>query len=157
MQEEESIYNIIPKTPIKPERPPRYRSKYPCTIPPSYSTLGLKTTSIPGISNAGGDYQPLQVSHSKVSASAVFGPSRDQVSLSPSNYLKKGVGTSILAKSLDTTALKHHCLASKEKVPKHDEIPIHGLKSNKNFILANAVENILAGISTLLLDSNESS
>ena len=32
----------------------------------------------------------------------------------------------------------------KEPVPKKDEKPIHGLKSNKNFIVANAVENILS-------------
>lgn len=29
-------------------------------------------------------------------------------------------------------------------MPKHDEKPIHGLVSDKNFIVANAVENILA-------------
>lgn len=29
-------------------------------------------------------------------------------------------------------------------VPKKDEAPIHGLKSNKNFIVTNAVENILS-------------
>ena len=33
----------------------------------------------------------------------------------------------------------------KEAVPKRDEKPIHGLVSDKNFIVANAVENILAG------------
>ena len=75
----------------------------------------------------------------------VFGPLRDNSSLSPSNYLKKGVGTSIVAKSLDSTALKRHCLSKRVNVPKHDEIPLHGLKSNKNFVLANAVENILTG------------
>ena len=30
-------------------------------------------------------------------------------------------------------------------MPKRDEKPIHGLVSDKNFIVANAVENILAG------------
>lgn len=34
--------------------------------------------------------------------------------------------------------------APKAPVPKHDEKPIHGLVSDKNFIVANAVENILA-------------
>lgn len=34
--------------------------------------------------------------------------------------------------------------APKAAVPKHDEKPIHGLVSDKNFIVANAVENILA-------------
>lgn len=33
----------------------------------------------------------------------------------------------------------------KQAVPKRDEKPIHGLVSDKNFIVANAVENILAG------------
>lgn len=33
----------------------------------------------------------------------------------------------------------------KQAVPKRDERPIHGLVSDKNFIVANAVENILAG------------
>ena len=46
-----------------------------------------------------------------------------------------------------------YCLASKfersdpkkrEPVPKHEEKPIMGLKTNKNFIVSNAVENILA-------------
>ena len=32
----------------------------------------------------------------------------------------------------------------KPAVPKRDEKPIHGLVSDKNFIVANAVENILA-------------
>lgn len=35
--------------------------------------------------------------------------------------------------------------APKAAVPKRDEKPIHGLVSDKNFIVANAVENILAG------------
>ena len=35
--------------------------------------------------------------------------------------------------------------APKPAVPKRDEKPIHGLVSDKNFIVANAVENILAG------------
>ena len=33
----------------------------------------------------------------------------------------------------------------KPAVPKKDEKPIHGLVSDKDFIVANAVENILAG------------
>ena len=40
----------------------------------------------------------------------------------------------------------------KQAVPKRDEKPIHGLVSDKNFIVANAVENILAGKCFLLID-----
>lgn len=32
----------------------------------------------------------------------------------------------------------------KPSLPKKTEVPIHGLKSNKNYIVTNAVENILA-------------
>ena len=39
----------------------------------------------------------------------------------------------------------------KPAVPKRDEKPIHGLVSDKNFIVANAVENILAGKSSSIL------
>lgn len=146
MQEEESIYQLIPKTPIKINRPPKYRSKYPYTIPPSYSTLCTHTTSKPGVANVGGDWQDVRVSHPTLAASAIFGSLNNERSLSPSNYLKKGVGPSIVAKSLDSNMLKHHCQGSKPKVPSKDDPPIHGLKSHKNFIVANAVENILAGI-----------
>lgn len=50
------------------------------------------------------------------------------------------------------------CIASKYQregdkkpaVPKKDEKPIMGLVSDKNFIVANAVENILAGNLSIL-------
>lgn len=37
-------------------------------------------------------------------------------------------------------------------VPKKDEKPIMGLVSDKNYIVANAVENILAGIKSFILN-----
>ena len=48
-------------------------------------------------------------------------------------------------------------VAPKPAVPKRDEKPIHGLVSDKNFIVANAVENILAGklCTWQLLNSNQ--
>jgi hypothetical protein len=39
-------------------------------------------------------------------------------------------------------------------VPKKDEKPIMGLVSDKNFIVANAVENILAGKITSFIPVN---
>lgn len=36
-------------------------------------------------------------------------------------------------------------VTKKAAIPAKDEKPIHGLVSDKNFIVANAVENILAG------------
>jgi hypothetical protein len=42
----------------------------------------------------------------------------------------------------------------KPNVPRREEKPILGLKTNKNFIIANAVENILAGIIMSLIKSS---
>jgi hypothetical protein len=47
---EETIYNIIPKQRPCSAKEPRYSSKYPSNIPPSYSTFNIKTTSKPGVS-----------------------------------------------------------------------------------------------------------
>jgi hypothetical protein len=43
------------------------------------------------------------------------------------------------------TQFKYNDDSRRPPVPKKDEKPIHGLVSDKNFIVANAVENILAG------------
>jgi hypothetical protein len=97
----------------------------------------------------------------------------DQVLPSPDRFLKKGTGTTSINtresiiliqlnllinlknltvfksfKGLDNTlGSKRDCVAKeayKEAVPKRDERPLYGLKSSKNFIIANAVENILS-------------
>ena len=44
-----------------------------------------------------------------------------------------------------TSPLKNPEIDPKPAVPKKDEKPIMGLKTNKNFVVTNAVENILAG------------
>jgi hypothetical protein len=41
-------------------------------------------------------------------------------------------------------AYSYECYNPKNPVPKHNEKPVMGLKSNKNFIVTNAVENILS-------------
>ncbi len=38
----------------------------------------------------------------------------------------------------------YDCQHKKEPVPTVHEKPVHGLKSNKNFIVTNAIENILS-------------
>jgi hypothetical protein len=58
-------------------------------------------------------------------------------------FRKKTTGNPIL---IDKKEISKYARAGEAKaaVPKHDEKPIHGLVSDKNFIVANAVENILA-------------
>lgn len=58
-------------------------------------------------------------------------------------FKKKTTGNPIL---IEKTEISKYDRAHPPKVPvpKKDERPIHGLVSDKNFIVANAVENILA-------------
>ena len=56
------------------------------------------------------------------------------------------MGSNKLPEHDSLTKFAYDCLTCKrETVPKIEEKPIMGLKSNKNFIISNAVENILSG------------
>ena len=57
MSEEETIYNIIKPHHIQEKHKTNYKSIYPKNLPPTGSTFGLKTTSIPVISNLGGEIE----------------------------------------------------------------------------------------------------
>lgn len=46
---------------------------------------------------------------------------------------------------IDPPKFTYHDEQRRAPVPKKDEKPIQGLVSDKNYIVANAVENILAG------------
>jgi hypothetical protein len=50
----------------------------------------------------------------------------------------------LLIKIILVKETKHKCEEKKPAIPKKEEKPIMGLVSEKNFIVANAVENILA-------------
>merc|ERR1711998_479367 len=58
-------------------------------------------------------------------------------------FRKKGTGNPVLV-AKDQVDKMQRAGAKKAAVPKMDEKPIQGLVSDKNFIVANAVENILA-------------
>ena len=47
--EEETIYNLIPKEYVPPEKEPRYKSQFPPNLPPTGSTFAANTTSIPKV------------------------------------------------------------------------------------------------------------
>lgn len=58
-------------------------------------------------------------------------------------FKKKGTGQPILVAKTDVAKTMRPG-NKKQAIPGKDEKPIHGLVSDKNFIVANAVENILA-------------
>jgi len=59
-------------------------------------------------------------------------------------FKKKGTGQPVLVSKHDISKAPVHAGSKKQAIPRRDEKPIHGLVSDKNFIVANAVENILA-------------
>ena len=137
---EESIYNLIPKEQYVPAKDKRYKSKHPSNMPPSYSTFGNHTTSKPGVGNVTGEYKPGGANHTEKANSGTFGKPKGALKPEATGFKKKGTGTMTLpqATKFERPGQK------KEAVPKKEDKPIMGLVSDKNYIVANAVENILA-------------
>jgi len=112
---EESIYNLIPKTPEKPPKSERHKSKFHSTVKNEQKTS--KTDS------------------------KTMGPAKVPMN-EPEQFLKK---RSKLPQLPEKSDFKY---PDEEKrrptVPNHTEKPVMGIKSNKNFISSNAVENIMS-------------
>lgn len=142
MENEESIYNLIPPEEYKAPKGKLYKSKHNPKVVPTGSTFCLGTTSRPGVSNLSGDVVPTGSNHHNVAGTALWGKKKGEVKPNPTTFMKRGEGTMRVTGLVKT---QHH---QKEKrrapVPKKDEKPIMGLTSDKNYIVANAVENILA-------------
>ena len=143
MEFEESVYNLIPKEQYVAPKQKRYTSQYPGDLAPTGSTFGLTTTSKATCSNLGGKFNLEGGSHSAQAAGATLGKPKGAVAPQPGSFTKKNTGNPILVNKTEIGKFERGT-QSKPAVPKRDERPIHGLVSDKNFIVANAVENILA-------------
>lgn len=143
--QEESIYNLIPKEYVPPPKQPLYKSKYSPNIPPTASTFGHHTTSVPNVSNTRGKLEPIKGPHTSKGDSGTFGKPKGAVKPDPHSFSKKGTGRmgSSYTPS-EHTEFRREEEFKKPPVPKKDEKPIYGLVSKKNFILSNKVENMLA-------------
>eukprot|EP01062_Namystynia_karyoxenos_P049155 TRINITY_DN3757_c1_g2_i1.p1 TRINITY_DN3757_c1_g2~~TRINITY_DN3757_c1_g2_i1.p1 ORF type:complete len:282 (+),score=136.34 TRINITY_DN3757_c1_g2_i1:485-1330(+) len=139
---EESIYNLIPQ-PLPPvERPPMYRSTHNHKLPPSYSTFGTKGTSKLQANTTGGDAL-LDCSGSKhkmCKPHATMG--RRSGGCDPKRFLKRGEGVPQLPEARRFE--RPDAAAKRPAVPRRTEKPVMGLMTEKNFVVANAVDNILA-------------
>ena len=140
MLQEESIYNLVPKMKIVPGRGASYRSRYPPDIAPTASTFILQNSSFPGVANMSGEYKFPRGAHPILRNSATFGLPLGGYSPDPLNFHKKGE-THIIYPPTE----KFHTYSDIKKpaVPTVNDAPIFGLKTEKNFIIANAVDNIL--------------
>lgn len=142
---EESIYNLIPKEYVSPAKEPLYKSKHSPAVPPTSSTFGHNTTSVPKVSNVKGNTEEFVGPHPPKSPGATFGKSKGSYKPQTDSYTKKGTGKmGATYQSPDKTNFKYDDESKKPPVPKSDEKPIMGLKTQKNYVLANAVENMLS-------------
>ena len=140
MLQQESIYNILPKSKIIPNTGISYKSKHPHYIPPTASTFKLQTSSYPNVLNLNGEYNLPRGAHPLNQQYATFGLPEGSYAADPNNYHKKGETFKILP-PLEKLHQKDEI--KKPLIPNKNDYPIYGLKSDKNFIIANAVDNIL--------------
>jgi len=118
-EEEESINNLVPPPQEVPRKPPMYRSTHPGKVNPKDMEFGAR----------------------KVQPGATFGRPDGTYAEPPAAFLKSHAKEPVLPEPSAPTTQK---LKTKPPVPLRDEAPVHGLKSNKNFVTANAVEVVLA-------------
>lgn len=147
----ESIYNMIPPKYQEMPRPPMYRSKFAGTQPPSASTFHNRhgASSFPAVSNIGGDSLDKAVANS---SHGDFGKRKGAYHSTPDNFQKNmskahSVPSLAEVKRNNPAQLKPKHLKDTSHmmtVPKAADTPVMNLVTSKNFIVANAVETILA-------------
>lgn len=121
-------------------------------MPPSCSTFGLAQTSKPGVTNMGGEVaEPKGGIQQYVKQHANFGLPPGSGMPNPNKILKKRENSGARVETLseikrtNPEVLQPSKLKSKSKPPVPDKSnkPIMNLVTSKNFVTANAVENIL--------------
>lgn len=147
-EEAESIYNIIPPKKIEVVKPPMHKSSHSGTIPPTASTLGQAGTSHPMSTNIAGDSKEKIVSDK---GGRTFGKHPGSYQPDPQSFLKTGDKTAKVSSLTEVKRDQPHLLQpstlktkNKPSLPKKDDTPILNLVTSKNFVVANAVETILA-------------
>jgi hypothetical protein len=155
----ESIYNIIPKKQIQEEKPPRYASKHASKLPPTATTFGGAQTSHPACMNIAGDANDMIVPNK---SGRTFGKAPGTLRNDPTDYMKKNANTSKVATLSEVKKDKPNLLQPTElkaklkpDVPKKSDMPVMNLVTSKNFVVANAVETILAAPKRVSQDAKD--
>jgi len=126
-----------------------HKSKFAGSTPPTASTFHQPGTTHPAVSNLGGDLEDKPVGNK---AARTFGQKPGALKEDPNQYLKKASKTQTVpglaeVKAKNPEQLQPTQLAKRvmPSVPKHNEAPPPmNLVTSKNFVVANAVETILA-------------
>ena len=141
MYQEESIYNILPPKNIIPEKQKMYRSKYPAWIAPTASTFILGNTSYPGVANMGGSLRYPRGAHPITGGWRSMGLPKGGYKINPEKFIKKNHQYKILPPPVEK--VKSDNEVKKPPIVTVKEKPIMGLKTEKNYVASNAVDNIL--------------
>jgi len=148
MDHGESVYAIIPPKPVILEKPPMHKSKHSAFRPPTSSTFHTKGTTVPFLSNLQGDQVDKPV---RDLSARSMGPPPGSARNDPATYMRKCAKTEKVSslsevKRTNPDLLRPTVLSGRHKpsVPRREETPIFNLVTSKNFVVANAVENILA-------------
>jgi hypothetical protein len=148
----ESIYNILPPVVHPLPKMPRHRSKFPGEMPPTASTFATRSASVTNLTGKMAKEKPLGKSASVKEGHATFGLPPGSFQPDPTKILQKCASQPKVL-SLKEMKDKHpeqlapkelHGGSKKPPVPRITEKPIMNLVSSKNFVTANAVENILS-------------
>ena len=150
MYKEENVYSIVVDAKKKEEKGAIYKSQYPHNIAPTASTFGLRNSSFPNVANMSGEYTLPRGAHPLERNYATIGRADGLNKIDPLNYHKKGNTYKILP-----PLEKLHTSTEIRKPPIPKEPPIMGLKTDKNYIVANIVDNILMEPKKLQTESNE--
>ena len=135
----ENISNWVQDEPEAVQRPPRYNSKYGRGVAPTASTFGLQgSTRVPGANRGLGTSESLLVKKERS-----LGPAAPHMS-NAGDFLRKG-GKDEVSQEMPPQFVRPLVRPKKPTVPSRAEKPVMGLQTTKNFLVANAVENILAG------------
>lgn len=144
----ESIYNIIPPKEIPQERMAMHRSKHDPALPPTATTFGGAQTSHPVCMNISGETQGKIVANKRGRS---FGKPNGSYQSNPASFMKKNSSTSKIQTLSEVRRSNPNLLQPSElkaklkpSVPKTSDVPIMNIVSSKNFVVANAVETILA-------------
>eukprot|EP01064_Diplonema_japonicum_P002828 TRINITY_DN1181_c6_g1_i2.p1 TRINITY_DN1181_c6_g1~~TRINITY_DN1181_c6_g1_i2.p1 ORF type:complete len:313 (+),score=83.66 TRINITY_DN1181_c6_g1_i2:62-940(+) len=139
--EEESVYRLIPTVDAVAEKKPMYRSRHCAQVPPSYSTFGTTGTS-KKVGNPSGSEPEFDHDggHHKAKKSVASIGAGVGATVNPANFLKKSQKqTGALGEKFQRPEKE-----KKSAVPKQSEKPVMGLITEKNFVVSNAVDTILA-------------
>ena len=146
--EEESIYRLVPQEVREADKPPMHKSCHKGTLAPSYSTFGTQGLNRLQANCHGEDVTDSPRKRKPAATMGTVG-----VHPHPTHFLKKrqggGGGAGDTANHSGGASLppvrKPPGVATEKKtgVPKRTEKPVMGLVTQKDFVISNAVDNIM--------------